>query len=134
MINQNNVIYLLEKLTCLTENKNLHYLWCVPLISTPSSVEHPLSSTHPSGQHPKSLSSTPLQFNTSKFKTSVRILNWRVFGVDPRGVELRWMWDWGVFGVQLRDLGDWKAVTLFCWTDVLNWGGVDLRGTLFAHF
>ena len=46
-------------------------------------------------------------------------------------VELRSVWNWGLFGVELKDLGDWKGVALLCGTDVLNWGAVELRAILF---
>ena len=80
-----------------------------------SSTPKSLSSTHPSVPHRKLFSSTHLL-----------VLKWGVFGVELRGV-----WNWGVFGVELKDFGV-ELIDSGCWKGgvlVLNWGGLELRGT-----
>ena len=88
----------------------------VPLSFTPPSVQH-INSTQ---QGHSFLAPKIPQFNTLLSSTPKGVWNWRVFGVELRGVLFR-----GVFGVELRDF--------WCRTEevlVLNWGvfGVKLRG------
>ena len=104
----------------------------------------PLSSTQtPSVQHKDQTFSAPKisQFNTKNLSVQRRkpktlVWNWGGFGGELRGF---WCWteggvlNWEVFGVELRNFGGWKGVTLLYGTDVLNWGGVELRGTRFKQ-
>ena len=39
----------------------------------------------------------------------------------PYGTDGFFMWNWGVYDVELRDFLGWKGVDLLCGIDVLNW-------------
>ena len=102
---------------------------------TPQFHTDPLSSTHQFHtrttpyRHPKPLSSSHASVPHRKPLSSTHFFFVSFLGGEPEG------WNWGAFGVELRGfwcgtggLWGWKGVVLLCWTDVLNWRGVELRG------
>ena len=83
-----------------------------------------LSTTPKSPQFHIPLSFTPKspQFNTVLSEGWVKLRGFKC------GTEGFLVWNWGLFGVKLRDFGGWKGVDLLCGTDLLNWEGFGTEG------